>query len=369
MISETLPSSIEEAPEEPQEPPSIKRTNWVRKRIFKVSKKKWNDWHWQLKHCITNLGYENNEIQLPSSVTPYYYSHFCNNKNNPIALTVIPSNKELDITPDEKSDPLDEEKYSPVEGIIHKYPDRVLFLITNMCSVFCRYCCRSRCVGRKKDLTEKQIEEAINYIRVNKVIRDVLLSGGDCLTMETKQLESIIKRIRAIKHVEIIRIGTKVPVVLPQRITKELVNMLKKYAPLYININFIHPQEITKETEKACAMLVDNGIILGSQTVLLKDINDNAETMKKLMTNLVKIRVRPYYLYSMDRIAGGSHFAVPINTGKKIIQSLQWAITGFAVPKFVIDSPIGKIPADPDYITELDDGLLLNNHHGGTTIY
>jgi lysine 2,3-aminomutase len=330
--------------------PSTKRTEWVRKNVFRASKRKWNDWRWQLRHRVLRT-LETEGKYLPGAITPYYYSLIHNKSESyPLSKTVMPDVKELIVTEDEMADPLGEEHDSPCCGIVHRYPDRVLFLVTSYCSTYCRYCTRSREVGHKDDLNEIQINKALEYIRSHLQIRDVLISGGDPLTMATGKLESIIKRVRAIPTVEIIRIGTKVPVVLPQRITKELVNMLKKYHPIFINIHFTHPDEITDEARKACAMLADAGIPLGSQTVLLKDVNDNTETMKSLMTKLVAIRVRPYYLYQTDLVAGTSHFRTTVKTGKEIIKSLQGNITGFAVPKYVIDAPEGggKIPVGND---------------------
>jgi lysine 2,3-aminomutase len=330
--------------------PSIRRTDWVRKDLFRVNKRKWNDWRWQLRNRLTNNSYyEKNEVAppLPMAITPYYYSVVYG--SIPISNTVYPTENELIKSDGEYEDPLNEDGCSPVEGIVHRYPDRVLFLVTDQCATYCRYCTRSRRVGRRECATQS-IEAGIKYINDHVEIRDVLISGGDPLTIDTFKLSKILMQLRSISHVDILRIGTKVPVVLPCRITKELVRMLKKYAPLYINIHFTHPDEITPEVEKACAMLADAGIPLGSQTVLLKGVNDDPEIIKELMLKLIKIRVKPYYLYQCDPIIGSAHFRTNVNVGKEIIKKLQGWITGFAVPKFVIDAPGGggKIPIGND---------------------
>jgi lysine 2,3-aminomutase len=233
-----------------------------------------------------------------------------------------------------------------------------LFTVTNSCSTYCRYCTRSRVVGGQDNYSKTQIDNAIEYIKNHPEIRDVLISGGDPLTMTTESLEYIIKRIRNIKHVEIIRIGTKVPVVMPQRITADLCDMLKKYHPLYISIHFIHPLEITKECREACNKLANAGITLRSQTVLLKDINDDVETMKKLMHELLKIRVSPYYIYACDRILGSSHFRSTIEKGLEIINGLRGWTSGYAIPTFIVDSKYGKIPVYPDSIIGKDDKMI-----------
>jgi lysine 2,3-aminomutase len=270
---------------------------------------------------------------------------------------MVPTIHELIKSPDEDEDPLDEEKQSPTRGIVHRYPDRVLFLSTTFCAANCRYCTRSRIVGGEE---RDEWAKSIDYIRKHTEIRDVIISGGDPLTMSDEMLENLIKEIRSIPHVEVIRIGTKVPVVLPMRVTEELVTMLKKYHPLYVNIHFTHPDEITEETSEACVKLADAGIPLGSQTVLLKGVNDDVATMKSLMQELLKIRVRPYYIYHCDNIVGSKHFRTTVEEGIEIIKGLRGFTSGLAVPQYIVDLPHGggKISISPDYY--LGDNNFVN---------
>lgn len=347
-----------------------------------VTEQDWNNWQWQIRNSFTSLNQLENflhlspeektiserEINLPMRITPYYASLLdkCNSLH-PLRRTVIPVIDELIISPGEESDPLSEGHDSPVDLIVHRYPDRVLFLITGICSVYCRYCTRSHMVGKKEKShpSLSKIDNAINYISAHPEVRDVLLSGGDPLTMADSRLEYILERLRAIKHVEIIRIGTKVPVVLPQRITPELVKMLKKYHPLYLSIHFTHPEEMTEETRTACNRLADAGIPMGSQTVLLKGINDDTETFTKLTHELLKVRVRPYYLYQCDPIPGSSHFRTPVSKGIEIIKGLRGFTSGYAVPHYVIDAPGGggKIPLLPNYFKGKKAGdIILTNY-------
>lgn len=349
-----------------------------------VSDTQWNDWKWQLSHRITtqeelseilNLSdmeksaFSTERKCFPLSITPYYASLLDrDNDKQPLRRSVVPVAEEHMISPVESQDPLHESHCSPVPGIVHRYPDRVLFLVTNFCSVYCRYCTRSRMVGNQEHYnTHEQWEKAIEYIKSNPEVRDVLLSGGDPLTMDTDQLEWILSRLSKIEHVEFIRIGTKVPVVLPQRINSELVNMLKKYHPLWMSIHFTHPDELTEETKNACSMLANAGIPLGSQTVLLKGINDNVETMKSLCHGLLKSRVKPYYLYQCDLVPGSTHFRTSVQKGIDIIDGLRGHTTGYAVPNYVIDAPNGggKIQILPQFIVEKNgDTLLLRNFQG-----
>lgn len=349
----------------------------------------WNSWKWQLGHRITTkedlmriLNLSEREINafssdrkcFPLSITPYYASLIDrDDADQPIRRSVVPVADEHLISPVELQDPLSETKSSPVPGIVHRYPDRVLFLVTNFCSTYCRYCTRSRMVGNHEHYnTHEQWEKAIEYIKSNKNIRDVLLSGGDPLTMETDQLEWLLSRLSKIEHVEFIRIGTKVPVVLPQRINVELTNMLKKYHPLWVSIHFTHPDELTQETKQACEMLADAGIPLGSQTVLLKGINDNVETMTKLCHKLLQARVKPYYLYQCDLVPGSEHFRTSVQTGIDIIDGMRGFTTGYAVPNYVIDAPNGggKIRILPEAIVgKSGDNLLLKNYQGEIYTY
>lgn len=344
----------------------------------------WQDWEWQFRNRITDaerlsrivtlsdrereaLADENR--RFPFAITPYYASLLSpHDPSQPVRRMTIPVPDEAVTSPGESADPLSEDNDSPVHGLVHRYPDRVLFLTTETCSVFCRYCTRSRIVGDEEHcgINLAHWKGALQYIREHAEIRDVLLSGGDPLTLSNERLEWLLKELRAIRHVEVIRIGTKVPVVLPQRITAELTAMLKKYHPVYMSLHFSHPSELTQETREACARLADAGIPLGSQTVLLKGINDDPQTMRALMTGLMKNRVRPYYLYQCDMINGSAHFRTSVETGINIIENLRGHISGYAVPHYVIDAPGGggKIPLLPDYDQGRgpDGEVLLRNY-------
>ncbi len=344
----------------------------------------WNNWKWQLAHRITNTEMlsevldlseqEKTDIttclkQFRMAITPYYASLIHpEDEKDPIRMQSVPSIQETLYCSDDLDDPLNEVGSSPVPNIVHRYPDRVLLLVTYVCSMYCRHCTRRRVVGEEDGtITESELEIALDYIRSHEEIRDVLISGGDPLTMNTKKLESIIAGLRAIPHVDIIRIGTRVPVVLPMRITEELLVMLKKYQPVWINTHFNHPQEITPDAERACTAIVDAGIPLGNQSVLLRGINDNAEVMKDLLLKLVHMRVRPYYLYQCDLSRGISHFRTDVDTGIDIMHQLTGYISGFAVPKYVIDAPHGggKIPINYNYVLRKDDReVLLENYKG-----
>lgn len=361
-----------------------RRVSTFRRKFYpEVSTEDWNDWQWQLSHRIHTLdgikrfldptddelrALVQHEKQLPFSVTPYYLSTIAlQNPLDAIRKTVIPSCQESIISFGESVDPLSEHHDSPVPGIVHRYPDRVLFLVTNFCAMYCRYCTRSRLVGGHAGTMRSNWESAITYIRQHTQIRDVLISGGDPLTLRLPDLTWLLDQITAIPHVEIVRIGTKVPVVMPMRVNTELVHALKKYRPLYMSIHFTHPNEITPAVAKACERLADNGIIMGSQTVLLKGVNDSVETLKKLYHYLLAIRVRPYYLYQCDPIAGSAHFRTTIEKGKEMIQGLRGYTSGYAVPQYIIDSPGGggKIPVLPDYDAGRDDSYVyLRNYEG-----
>ncbi|MBE0585604.1 MAG: KamA family radical SAM protein, partial [Desulfofustis sp.] len=305
---------------------------------------------------------------LPLAITPYYASLIDpDDPDQPIRRAMIPVAAELLVSPGEAQDPLGEDSHSPVKGLIHRYPDRVLFLVTDYCSSYCRYCTRSRMVGKRKSAGKQQWQRGIDYIAAHPEVRDVLISGGDPLTLSDGQLDWLLGKLRAIDHVELIRIGTKVPMVLPQRITPALVKVLKKYHPLWISIHSMHPDELTVEARRACIMLADAGIPLGSQTVLLAGINDSVGTMKRLMHELVKIRVKPYYLYQCDPIIGSSHFRTSVAKGLEIYQGLRGHTTGYAVPTYVIDAPGGggKIPLLPETMIGWEGSdLLLRNYEG-----
>lgn len=349
-----------------------------------VSEKDWNDWRWQLRHRVTRLdqlkeileltpdeieGIKHSKGRLALAVTPYFLSLMDPvNPNCPIRRQAIPTKEELHLSKNDMLDPCGEDKDSPVPGLVHRYPDRVLLLVTDQCAVYCRYCTRRRLVGTsERSITQGNFEEVLKYLKTHKKVRDVLLSGGDPLLLENERLEEILSRLRAIPHIEILRIGTRVPVTLPQRVTAGLLKMLKKYHPLMMSIHFSHPREITDTVRKACNDLADSGIPLGSQTVLLKGINDKPQIMKKLMHELLKIRVRPYYIYQCDLAMGTEHFRTSIATGVQIIEKLRGHTTGYAVPTFVVDAPGGggKIPVEPDYVISREKGkVVLRNYEG-----
>lgn len=349
----------------------------------------WEDWRWQLRHRIRTKevlskivtltpeeekGVDECTGKLTMSIPPYFASLMdSEDPNCPIRRQCIPHSDELIKSPEELKDPCGEEKDSPIPGLVHRYPDRVLFLVNEMCAMYCRFCTRSRMVGDgHRRFKQSTYQAAYDYISANKKIRDVLISGGDPLTLGDKALEDIIKNIKAIPHVEFVRIGTRIPVTLPQRITTDLVNMLKKYSPIWMSLHFNHPKEISKRVKFACELLADNGIPLGSQTVLLKGINDKSVVMKKLMQELLKIRVRPYYIYQCDPILGSRHFRTTVATGINIMEKLRGHTTGYAVPSYVIDGPGGggKIPIGPNYLVSQENGkYTLRNYAGNNYIY
>jgi lysine 2,3-aminomutase len=359
-------------------------TSFRRRHFASTTAREWNDWHWQVQHRIRTFAQLATMLELsaeeraagalngnflPLSITPHYLSLLSrDDANHPLRRCVVPTIHETVRTAGEADDPLAETGQSPVPGLIHRYPDRVLLLLSDFCSTYCRYCTRSRLVGHGGVLpSEERLERAFAYIREHAAIRDVLLSGGDPLLLEDDRLDWILSRLRMIPQVEIIRIGTKVATVLPQRITPRLVRMLRQHHPLWMSLHFSHPDECTAETHKACAMLADAGIPLGSQTVLLKGINDEVDTMRSLMHRLLTMRVRPYYLYQCDPIPGSAHFRTAVDRGLDIIRGLRGFTSGYAIPTYVIDAPGGggKIPLLPDAVAGRDaDGLTLRNHEG-----
>jgi lysine 2,3-aminomutase len=335
--------------------------------------KDWNNWHWQIKNSARSIHQlsrfislsdsevkpDGNNHSLPLRITPYYISLLDRmNPDHSLRKSVVPVFDEFIVHPGENADPLSEEHDSPVENIVHRYPDRVLFLVTGFCSTYCRYCTRTRMVAKDKcHVGIKAWEAGLDYIQAHPEIRDVLISGGDPLTMPDLHIEYLLSRLRSIPHVEIIRIGTKVPVVLPQRITRPLVGMLKKYHPLFMSIHFTHADELTPEVREACEKLANAGIPLGSQTVLLKGVNDDVETMKNLMHSLLRARVKPYYIYQCDPVLGTGHFRTSISKGLEIMEGLRGHTSGYAIPTYVVDAPGGggKIPLLPDYYKGKDD--------------
>jgi len=354
-----------------------------------VSDQDWNDWHWQVRNRIRfaeDLNkylplteQEANEVKnilskFRMSITPYYLCLIDpNNPDCPIRTQAVPAINELHISKNDMLDPLAEDTDSPVPGLTHRYPDRVLFLITDMCSMYCRHCTRRRFAGQHdKSMPKDRIDLAIEYIASHTEVRDVLLSGGDALLVGDEILEDIISRLREIDHVEIIRIGTRTPVVLPQRITQELVDMLKKYHPIWLNTHFNHYDEITSESKAAIDRLADAGIPLGNQSVLLRGVNDSVSIMKRLVQSLAYIRVRPYYIYQCDLSLGIEHFRTPVSKGIEIIEGLRGHTSGYCVPTFVVDAPGGggKIPVMPNYVISQAPGkVVLRNYEGVISTY
>ncbi|KAF2955474.1 lysine 2,3-aminomutase [Marinitoga sp. 38H-ov] len=368
----------------------MKRRHYTEIPLWKdVTEEQWNDWHWQIKNRITDVetlkqvinltpeeeeGVRNALKTLRMAITPYYASLMDpDDPKCPIRRQAVPTSKELVKDMWDMVDPLHEDEDSPAPGLTHRYPDRVLFLITDMCSMYCRHCTRRRFAGQT-DAHKKmdEINAALDYIRNTPQVRDVLLSGGDALMVGIPMLEYILSELRKIPHVEVIRIGTRTPVVFPQLITDELVNMLKKYHPLWINTHFNHPKEITPESTEACRKLADAGIPLGNQSVLLRGINDSKYIMMELVHQLVKIRVRPYYIYQCDLSQGIGHFRTSVAKGLEIMESLIGHTSGFAVPSFVVDAPGGggKIRLMPNYlISQNEKTVILRNYEGVITTY
>ena len=387
----------------PSFPLNPRSTAFLAKHYPHTRPGQWNDWRWQLKQRVTSLeelermlvlsDAEREALRpggsmLPMAVTPYYLSLTdARDAADPLRRCVIPTMAEHHVLSCEQGDPLAEEHDSPAPGLVHRYPDRVLFLATDFCSTYCRYCTRSRRVGQGDDrgqvrckaqdriqgrvqdvdLGPGRWEPALRYIARNPVIRDVLISGGDPLTMTDHALEYLLQRLRAIPHVEIIRIGTKVPMVLPQRITTALVQMLKRYHPLFVSIHCTHADELTPEAALACSRLADAGIPLGGQTVLLQGVNDSVPALTSLFQGLLRNRVRPYYLYQCDQVVGTSHFRTPVSSGLDMIRGLRGHTSGYAVPHFVVDLPGGggKTPLCPEYLQGRDgEDLVFRNFEG-----
>lgn len=303
-------------------------------------------------------------------ITPYYAS-LIKRKGDPIYKQVVPDLAELAENSGQE-DPLEEDLDSPVPSIVHRYPDRVLFLVSHSCASYCRFCTRKRKVGDPSKIHPRYIEDGINYIKDHPEVRDVIISGGDPLVLSDDKLEAILSQARAIPHVEILRLGSRVPCFLPHRITEKLVNMLKKYHPLYLNVHFNHPDEITPEAARALNLLADAGIPLGNQTVLLKGINDEVPVMRRLMQKLLTVRVRPYYIYQADYVKGTDHFRTTVEKGLEIYQGLRGWTSGLAVPQYVIDAPGGggKIPLIPEYVQSIsDEKVVLRNYAGEVYVY
>lgn len=363
-----------------------------KRRVFPdATMEEWNDWRWQARNRIRTLGQLEGAFELsaderdaagrhsgslPVGITPYYASLMSRtDAQEPLRRTHIPVGTEYIRMAGESDDPLGEDHDMAAPGLVHRYPDRVLFLSTGFCSTYCRYCTRSRVVGNpggEYHFSTRQWDQALDYIAAHTEIRDVLISGGDPLTLADEKLDYLLGRLKAIKHIEFVRLGTKVPAVLPMRVTRSLIRVLKKHKPVWMSIHVTHPSELTPEVTEAFERLADAGVPLGSQTVLLKGVNDDIEVMKKLMHGLLMRRVRPYYLYQCDPISGSSHFRTTVDKGVEIIRGLRGHTTGYAVPHFVVDAPNGggKIPLIPDYVVGRDgDDLLLTNYEGGLYRY
>lgn len=344
----------------------------------------WNSWKWQLKNRITKLKQLEQYMELTAeeragclfakdklamAVTPYFVNLIDpTDPNCPIRRQVIPRSDEMQTAPEEMLDPVGEENTKPVDGIVHRYPDRVLFLVTDRCASYCRYCTRSRLVSNAQDYNfHPEFESGLDYIRNHSEIRDVLLSGGDPLLLSDRKIDYLLGELHKISHVEFVRIGSRIPVFLPQRITPELCEIFKKHGPVWMSIHVNHPNECTHALREACEQLTYAGVPIGNQSVLLRDVNDNAEVMQSLIHRLLMMRVRPYYLYQCDLITGSAHLRADPRKGIEIIRSLRGHTTGYSIPQFVIDAPGGggKIPINPDYVKEItDDAIVMRNYSG-----
>ncbi len=364
--------------------------NWKEIPLWKgVTDEQWNDWHWQVANRLNSVEDIKKVLKLTKEeeadiekvmagfrvgITPYYASLMSESDPScPVRMQAVPTLSETHRSDADMLDPLHEDEDSPAPGLTHRYPDRVLFLITDQCSMYCRHCTRRRMAGETDGARSREdIDACIAYIKKTPVVRDVLLSGGDALCVEDEVLEYIISELRKIPHVEIVRIGSRTPVVMPQRITDDLVNMLKKYHPVWLNTHFNHPKEITPEAMEACRKLADAGIPLGNQSVLLRGVNDDVHVMRNLMHLLVKNRVRPYYIYQCDLSLGIEHFRTPVSKGIELIEGLRGHTSGYAVPTFVVDAPGGggKTPVMPQYIiSQTPDKVILRNYEGVITTY
>src|SRR5271154_3842109 len=375
-----------------KEPPSSSQLNVLKEfrsagRGFwrQVPDSEWNDWRWQLKNRIINV--EQMERLMPTltpeeragaalanqrlalAIPPYFFNLIDPaDENCPIRWQVVPRVQETHTAPWEMSDPCGEDSHSPVPGLVHRYPDRVLFLVTDRCAAYCRYCTRSRLVSNATGYDfHPEFERQIEYVREHEEVRDVLLSGGDPLLLSDDKLENLLSRLRAIPHVEFLRIGSRIPTFLPQRITPELCAMLKKFHPLFMSVHSNHPRELTTEVRDALGRLADAGIPLGNQSVLLKHVNDDAEVMKALVQKLLMCRVKPYYLYQCDLISGSAHLRASVAKGLEIMEKLRGHTSGYAVPTYVIDAPGGggKVPINPEYVLCRNAGrVLIRNFEG-----
>lgn len=385
MQADNLSDGGEEPPSGHRAPSLKTFTSAGRGYWHNVSETEWNDWRWQMKHRISTVeqlqkflptlspeelaGAQLANHKLALGITPYFFNLINPaDENCPIRRQVVPRLEETHTAPWEMTDPCGEDSHSPVPGLVHRYPDRVLFLVTDRCASYCRYCTRSRLVSNASGYDfHPEFDRQIAYIAEHPEIRDVLLSGGDPLLLNDEKLENLLSRLRAIPHVEFLRIGTRIPIFLPQRITPELCAMLKQFHPLFISIHANHPRELTTEVRAALGRLADAGIPLGNQSVLLKYVNDDAEVMKVLVQKLLMCRVKPYYLYQCDLIAGSAHLRSSVAKGLDIMEKLRGYTTGYAVPTYVIDAPGGggKVPINPEYVLCRNAGrVLIRNFEG-----
>lgn len=353
------------------------------------SPEEWQDWYWQLRYRITDFDTlrqyikllpeeeevaKNESFSFRMAITPHYLSLIDqNNPNDPIRKQAIPRIAESHIAYVDMADPLSEDEDAPVPGMTHRYPDRVLLLLTDQCAMYCRHCTRRRKAGENDaPMPHENVELALKYIREHKEIRDVILSGGDPLTLSDERLDEVLGKLSKIEHVDIVRLGTRTPVVLPQRFTDDLLNILKKYKFVWLNTHFNHINELSPDSQKALASIVESGVVVSNQSVLLKGVNDNVDVMKELVHGLVRNRVRPYYIYQCDLSEGISHFRTPVSKGIEIMESLRGHTSGLCIPTYVVDAPGGggKIPVMPNYIISQAPGrIILRNYEGFITSY
>jgi len=349
-----------------------------------VPDENWNNWVWQLQNRLTSLGQLEKYLKLTPeeregclfadnklavAITPYFFNLIDReNPNCPIRRQVVPRSAEMHVSPEERTDPVGEDEHSPTPGIVHRYPDRVLFLVTDRCASYCRYCTRSRMVSNAQDYNfHPAFEQGLRYLSEHKEVRDVLISGGDPLLLSDQKLDYLLGRLREIPHLEFIRIGTRIPIFLPQRITDGLLETLRAHGPIWMSLHANHPRECTLELRAACESLSFAGVPLGNQSVLLRGVNDDVDTMQSLVHRLLMMRVRPYYLYQCDLITGSSHLRTDPRKGVEIIRELRGHTSGYAIPQFVIDAPGGggKVPINPEYVERITDKeITLRNFQG-----
>ena len=374
---------LEEADGQDDKPPSYSGHD-VPGMFSGITPAQWSDWRWQFRNRITTVEELNRYLPLtgdekaalalttvtyPMAITPYYLSLITiDDPDDPIRLQAVPRVEEIALSHYGQEDPLAENEDAVVPGLVHRYPDRCLMVLTNICPMLCRHCTRKWAWKNGSWIrTQREVQRMLNYIRSNTAIRDVIISGGDVLSLSTKRLEPVIAELRAIPHLEIIRIGTRYPVVLPQRIDEELCSMLGRYGPIWINTHFNHPRELTAEAAQACERLLRSGIPLNNQSVLLRGVNDTADTQRSLCQGLLRIKVRPYYLFQTDDVEGTEHLRVPIERGIEIMEALRGHTSGLAVPQFVVDLPGGggKVPLQPNYLLEQNDQeFVFRNYEG-----